>query len=214
MLTCACTVFGMSKRGIHQPQSGQSGHDRVESDEASHGGQGGFYGGQLMHGQVPHLTAHSAGISSFRDMGVSQSIHEFPRFPVPNAPMMNGTPVAESVPLEAMSPNDRYGISGLMSLMRPDPMHPFSFARGQDLTNLQLDIEEPGDASLWKTFSSPWPETSTMPIEHDFEVPSCYKVENVPPLLGKISSLTEESLFYAFYSLVGDVYQECAAQEL
>ena len=48
----------------------------------------------------------------------------------------------------------------------------------------------------------------------DFTLPAAYRVQNVPPLHTKISSMSDEALMAIFYSMTRDLAQELAAQEL
>ena len=51
-------------------------------------------------------------------------------------------------------------------------------------------------------------------IEPEFHLPSCYNVQPPPPAQSKVTSFTDDTLFFIFYGMGGDVLQEVAAQEL
>jgi CCR4-NOT transcription complex subunit 2 len=55
---------------------------------------------------------------------------------------------------------------------------------------------------------------SALPLEQDFTIPGCYNVGNVQPLQTRITSFSDETLFYIFYSMPRDVLQELVAEEL
>jgi CCR4-NOT transcription complex subunit 2 len=45
-------------------------------------------------------------------------------------------------------------------------------------------------------------------------IPDCYKLPQPPPLASKMPYLSDDSLFFIFYSMPRDALQESAAQEL
>ena len=51
-------------------------------------------------------------------------------------------------------------------------------------------------------------------VEPEFAVPACYDVQNIHPLPEKVSSFSDETLFYVFYQMPRDVMQEVVAGEL
>lgn len=55
---------------------------------------------------------------------------------------------------------------------------------------------------------------STVPLEQDYSLPSCYAVANIQPLQSRIPSFSDETLFYIFYSMPRDIMQELVAEEL
>lgn len=55
---------------------------------------------------------------------------------------------------------------------------------------------------------------SSVPLEQDFNLPPCYNVANVQPLQSRITSFSDETLFYIFYSMPRDLMQELVAEEL
>jgi CCR4-NOT transcription complex subunit 2 len=70
---------------------------------------------------------------------------------------------------------------------------------------------------LYATFATPFAPPSNLaakPTVPDFTLPAAYRVQNVPPLHTKISSMSDEALMAIFYSMTRDLAQELAAQEL
>ena len=72
---------------------------------------------------------------------------------------------------------------------------------------------EHGCSNLYKTFGSPWSESSVR-AEAEFTLPSCY-LQQAPRLQpGSFTKFQEETLFYIFYSMPQDEAQLYAADEL
>jgi CCR4-NOT transcription complex subunit 2 len=57
-------------------------------------------------------------------------------------------------------------------------------------------------------------DTPPRPPIPSYNLPECYKVNNVQPIETKISSFNEETLFWIFYSCPQDIKQQLAAYEL
>ncbi|KAL9601459.1 MAG: hypothetical protein Q9219_002525 [cf. Caloplaca sp. 3 TL-2023] len=119
---------------------------------------------------------------------------------------------AENTPLDQMAPIDRWGLAGLLGTIRNDNADIANLAIGQDLTQLGLDLnsQEP----LWPTWSGPFAEPNARPLQPDFHLPECYTVDNVHRVRDKISSFSDETLFWIFYTQPRDLMQELAASEL
>ncbi|KAL8831029.1 MAG: hypothetical protein Q9170_005479, partial [Blastenia crenularia] len=119
---------------------------------------------------------------------------------------------AENTPLDQMAPIDRWGLAGLLATIRSDNPDVAGLAIGQDLTQLGLDLnsQEP----LWPTWSGPFAEPNARPLQPDFHLPECYTVDNVHRVKEKISSFSDETLFWIFYTQPRDLMQELAATEL
>ncbi|PON62938.1 NOT2/NOT3/NOT [Trema orientale] len=112
----------------------------------------------------------------------------------------------------AQSAPDRYGLLGLLSVIRMSDPDLTSLALGIDLTTLGLNLNSADN--LHKTFGSPW---SDEPAKGDpeFNVPQCYYAKQPPALhQGYFSKFTVETLFYIFYSMPKDEAQLYAANEL
>ncbi|CAL9085772.1 unnamed protein product [Musa acuminata var. zebrina] len=107
---------------------------------------------------------------------------------------------------------DRFGLQGLLSVIRMNDPDLTSLALGIDLTTLGLNLNS--SENLHKTFGSPW---SDDPVkgEPEYCIPSCYYAKP-PPLLhqGYFSKLQVSTLFYIFYSMPKDEAQLYAASEL
>mmetsp|Transcript_11087 Transcript_11087/g.28409 ORF Transcript_11087/g.28409 Transcript_11087/m.28409 type:complete len:598 (-) Transcript_11087:10-1803(-) len=106
---------------------------------------------------------------------------------------------------------DRFGLLGLLSVIRMTEQDLTTLALGTDLTTLGLNLNSPD--SLYKSFASPWADAPVRP-EPEFSVPACYM--HSPPRLqpGYFSKFQQDTLFYIFYSMPGDEAQLFAADEL
>ena len=86
-------------------------------------------------------------------------------------------------------------------------------ALGTNLTQLGLDLNS--SEPLYASFGSPFAETGTARTEPEFDLPSCYYLNNhiAPPTI-KPALLSDETLMYIFYSMPNDTAQTTAAIEL
>jgi len=111
-----------------------------------------------------------------------------------------------------MAPIDRWGLKGLLSTINSEDPTTAALAAGQDLTTLGLDVnsQEP----FWPTWTGPFNNFPSRPAQPDFTLPQCYTVVNVHNLEEKVSSFSDETLFYIFYTQPRDIFQEVAAIEL
>ncbi|KAL4761997.1 NOT2/NOT3/NOT5 family protein [Aspergillus foveolatus] len=143
--------------------------------------------------------------------GVSSQQQSIPAAPGLSRPSQDtGT---EQQPLTEMSELDKFGLAGLLRMIHSDSADVASLAIGQDLMTLGLDLNQP--EPLHSTFVSPFvASVPGVPLEQDFALPSCYSVANVQPLQSRMTSFSDETLFYIFYSMPRDVMQEVAAEEL
>ncbi|KAF6161665.1 hypothetical protein GIB67_041773 [Kingdonia uniflora] len=113
----------------------------------------------------------------------------------------------------AQASPDRFGLLGLLSVMKMNDPDLTSLALGIDPTTLGLNLNEP-DRRLHKTFGSPW---SNEPAKGgpEYTVPECYFAKQPPPLhQGYFAKFQPETLFYIFYSMPQDEAQLYAANEL
>ncbi|XP_059660678.1 probable NOT transcription complex subunit VIP2 [Cornus florida] len=112
----------------------------------------------------------------------------------------------------AQAAPDRFGLLGLLSIIRMSDPDLTSLALGIDLTTLGLNLNS--TENLHKTFGSPW---SDEPAKGDpeFTVPQCYYAKQ-PPALNQayFSKFPLDTLFYIFYSMPKDEAQLYAANEL
>ncbi|MQM17526.1 hypothetical protein Taro_050500 [Colocasia esculenta] len=107
---------------------------------------------------------------------------------------------------------DRFGLLGLLSVIRLNDPDLSSLALGIDLTTLGLNLNAAD--TLYKTFGSPWSEEPAKG-EPEFCVPPCYYAKPPPELhQGYFSKFKPETLFYIFYSMPKDEAQLFAAHEL
>ncbi|TPX30926.1 hypothetical protein SmJEL517_g05617 [Synchytrium microbalum] len=111
------------------------------------------------------------------------------------------------------NPTVRFGVLGLLDVIRMTDRDLNMLALGQDVTSLGLSLSSADN--LYSTFMSPFSETPSLGAEPQFHLPPCYNLpQPPPPSISKISSFSDETLFYVFYALPRDAAQEAAAQEL
>ncbi|KAH8086001.1 hypothetical protein BXZ70DRAFT_956790 [Cristinia sonorae] len=112
-----------------------------------------------------------------------------------------------------MSPADKWGLLGLLALIKSPDLDTSLLSVGTDLGTMGLDMQNPG--SLYSTFITPWADSSAAhTVEPDFHLPACYNVQPPPPGPSKAVAFSDETLFFMFYSSPRDAMQELAAQEL
>jgi len=112
--------------------------------------------------------------------------------------------------MNSMMP-DRYGLLGLLTVIRMTEQDLNTLAIGNDLTTLGLNLNSP--ECLYSTFSSPYTDTPCR-REPEFKLPHCYSLQSPIPMPTKTSSFPDETLFYIFYSMPREALQDLAAQEL
>ncbi|KAJ9476646.1 General negative regulator of transcription subunit 2 [Pseudozyma hubeiensis] len=113
------------------------------------------------------------------------------------------------------SPADRFGLLGLLSLIKSSDPDLSMLSMGVDLQTFGLNLNQ--SDPLHPSFITPWSENNMLAssrTEPEFTLPSCYNVQPPPPAQSKIASFSDETLFFIFYSTPRDVLQEVAAQEL
>ncbi|PWY98773.1 hypothetical protein BCV70DRAFT_164276, partial [Testicularia cyperi] len=113
------------------------------------------------------------------------------------------------------SPADRFGLLGLLSIIKSSDPDLSMLAMGLDLQTFGLNLNS--SDPLHASFITPWSENNMLAasrVEPEFTLPSCYNVQPPPPAQSKIASFSDETLFFIFYSTPRDVLQEVAAQEL
>ncbi|KAI0088606.1 hypothetical protein BDY19DRAFT_906609 [Irpex rosettiformis] len=127
----------------------------------------------------------------------------------PSATSIPQTPAQQVL----MSPADRWGLLGLLAMIKSADLDTTLLSVGTDLGTMGLDMQTP--ASLYSTFITPWADSSAAhTVEPDFHLPACYQVTPPPPGPNKVIAFSEETLFFMFYSSPRDALQEIAAQEL
>ncbi|CAG8528838.1 11472_t:CDS:2 [Ambispora gerdemannii] len=159
-------------------------------------------------GSTPYSTTSTlVGVPPYStSSGISANLHSS------NSSTINQSPSTSSI---TSASGDSYGLMGLLSVIRMTDPDLSMLALGSDLATLGLNLNSP-DSALYTTFTSPWADNNQIAglIEPDYQLPSCYNVQPPPPAQSKISSFSDETLFYIFYSMPRDILQEAAAQEL
>ena len=112
-----------------------------------------------------------------------------------------------------MDPNDRYGLMGLLNVIRMTDPNMTTLALGTDLTMLGLNLNS--SEPLYTNFSPPWLTDATPKHELELLIPACYNQHTAgrahPAMFSKFQ---HETLFYIFYSMPGEEAQLYAADEL
>ena len=114
------------------------------------------------------------------------------------------------VPPKPMGSPDRYGLLGLLSVIRMSDPDLTTLALGTDLTTLGLNLNSP--EPLYKTFGSPWADTPPRP-ELELLLPACYGVQVSRCHVSVFQKFQQETLL-RLYSMPGDEAQLYAADEL
>ncbi|KAJ1735607.1 transcriptional regulator [Coemansia biformis] len=99
---------------------------------------------------------------------------------------------------------DRFGMLGILA----------TNDYGFDVSKFGLSL--PASGALYPTFGSPWTDQTQAYglVEPDFRLPGCYNASNPPAAVTKIPSVTDETLFYVFYTMPRSELQLAAAEEL
>ncbi|KAF8746519.1 NOT2 / NOT3 / NOT5 family, partial [Rhizoctonia solani] len=115
-----------------------------------------------------------------------------------------------------MSAADRWGLLGLLQIIKGGDPDVTLLNVGADLSGMGLDM---GGIyvhrHLYPSFITPWSDASAaLTVEPDYHLPACYNVQPPPPAQAKANAFSDETLFFMFYSSPRDVLQEMASQEL
>lgn len=105
----------------------------------------------------------------------------------------------------------KYGLLGLLDVIRMTNADLNTLSLGSDLTTLGLNLNS--SECLYSTFASPWAEAPTT-REPQFSLPLCYYMQPPPLKTSHLTKFQLETLFYVFYAMPKDVLQSYAAQEL
>lgn len=109
-----------------------------------------------------------------------------------------------------------FGLQGIALLAKMEQTEQNSFAIGQDLNLLGLDLTD--KSQILKNLASPWAETSRSEVEPYYSLPPSIQPQNIvpppEPCDTKIQAFSDETLFYIFYMKPRDTLQEYAAREL
>ena len=123
--------------------------------------------------------------------------------------MLDGSP-SSLVPQQPILVEDRHKLLGLLDVVRQPKPDLKMMALGVDLTTLGLNLNS-ADV-LFPNFESPWADGPLRPKEPQFQLPSCYTVKaNLPPIAMRLQNVTDETLFYVFYGMPGDICQLASA---
>ena len=109
------------------------------------------------------------------------------------------------------SSEGRYGLAGLLDVIRMTDRDLSTLALGADLTTFGLNLNSAD--CLYTSFTSPFAESNAH-NEPQFTTPPCYLM---PPPNFKPEHLSKfqiETLFYMFYSMPRDILQAFSSQEL
>jgi len=106
---------------------------------------------------------------------------------------------------------EKYGLLGILKVIRMTDPDLNTLALGMDLTTLGLNLNSP--ECLYATFASPWSDTPARK-DPEFYLPQCYYMN--PPQLktAHLGRFSLETLFYIFYNMPRDTLQAYAAAEL
>merc|ERR1719382_1646415 len=106
---------------------------------------------------------------------------------------------------------EKYGLLGILKVIRMTDADLNTLALGMDLTTLGLNLNSP--ECLYATFASPWSDTPARK-DPEFYLPPCYYMN--PPQLktAHLQKFSLENLFYIFFNMPRDTLQACAAAEL
>ena len=117
-------------------------------------------------------------------------------------------------------PSDRFGLLGLLGVIRMEDRDVTELSLGIDLTALGLNLNS--TEQLHRSFAGPWAE-GPLPAsealaassERGWFLPPCYTMLPSPRLTpSHFTRLQTDTLFYAYYSMPGDEAQLYAGAEL
>ena len=106
---------------------------------------------------------------------------------------------------------ERYGLLGLLGVIRMTNPDLNTLALGTDLTTMGLDLNSPD--CLFTTFASPWADAPAAQ-SRQFNLPACYMQSQPSLKTSHLNKFQLETLFHIFYSMPKDILQAYAAQEL
>ncbi|KFY36548.1 hypothetical protein V495_07812 [Pseudogymnoascus sp. VKM F-4514 (FW-929)] len=115
-------------------------------------------------------------------------------------------------PLPGMSDRDRYGLKGLIEMLKGPYPDQAALITGVDIAALGFDLNT--TERLSETIWSPWDDVAARPDIPQHTVPDCYQVHNVQAIENKLSNFSDETLMFMFYNNPQDIQQMIAAQEL
>jgi len=106
---------------------------------------------------------------------------------------------------------EKYGLLGILKVIRMTDPDLNTLALGMDLTTLGLNLNSP--ECLYATFASPWSDTPARK-DPEFYLPNCYYMS--PPQLktAHLQKFSLETLAYIFFNMPRDILQAYAVAEL
>ncbi|KAL0236325.1 hypothetical protein GEMRC1_002907 [Eukaryota sp. GEM-RC1] len=133
----------------------------------------------------------------------------------PSSPHPQPTSSKPSTPYSAKpTPAERFGLLGLVSLMKADNQDLSTLALGTDLMQLGLNLNS--SDVLYSKFDSPFDVTHKSDLASDikYDIPVCYYSR--PPILTRdhFERFPVETLFYIFYSKSRDSQQLISSEVL
>eukprot|EP00842_Homolaphlyctis_polyrhiza_P004240 jgi/Hompol1/4817/HPOL_003924-RA len=130
--------------------------------------------------------------------------------------LSSGPPPGVLPTASQIAPSERFGLNGLLDVIRMTSEDVSMLALGCDLTSLGLNLNSPDP--IYSTFMTPFSSDPAHLAEPQFTLPSCYLAKNLSSapsaIMSKLTILSDETLFYIFYTFTCDVLQEASAQEL
>lgn len=129
----------------------------------------------------------------------------------------NGVANSNDINDDELEDMDKFGLKGLLSLLKHEDNDQNNIAKGIDLNMLGLDLSLDSKSHiLSKTLASPWLETSRSEVEPLFTRPDSFKIDSneLLPIEDRMGSFNDLTLFFIFYTKPRDILQELSAREL
>ena len=117
-----------------------------------------------------------------------------------------------AAPISAvLSKEGRFGLAGLLDIIRVTDKDSTALALGSDLTTYGLNLTSTD--CLYASFTSPFNEQPST-VEPHFQTPQCYMLQPTSLKAEHLTKFQIETLFYMFYNMPKDLMQAFSAQEL
>lgn len=200
----ANAAVGSSGRPQQSESSGSQSQSGVMQSPARSGKPSPVLGGQnppSSPSQRPSAGSMSMGIGFGGGM-IGQT---------PPSPGMQPQPTPSSGSVPPVSMETKYGLMGLLDVVKMTDRDLNTLALGSDLTTFGLNLNSTDP--LYSTFTSPFVD-QPVSTEPQYTTPACYHMH--PPNLKPehLSKFQVDSLFYMFYAMPRDVLQTSASLEL
>lgn len=191
-------------------QEGSLGGSSLLSQPSNRSGQPSLYPSGLGAGLSG---LDSSNITSSNTSLSGATTNSVPNSQVSPAAGLLGSLGISSTPASAgLSKESKYGMPGLLEVLRSQDKDSQTLSLGTDLTTFGLNLNSV--ETLFTSFVSPFVD-AVPSDEPQYKTPQCYLMAHAPVLKADHwSKLTVETLFYIFYQLPRDILQACAAQEL